>query len=197
MVSDFAPAAAKTGALGSEAVIGTVVELLQERPIERLVVDPVMVSKHGAPLLPDAAVRAVRDKVLEHALLVTPNRHEAEALTGRSVGDPGSMKEAAQRIFDMGAKNVLIKGSHLDRIVRDIVYDGTGFVEFGADRVDSRRVHGSGCTFSAMIVARLAHGDDLLDAVAAAREFITGAIANAPKLGQGISPVHPMFGSWG
>lgn len=189
---DLTPAAAKTGALGSEEMIGTLIELLQDHPIPNLVVDPVMVSKHGDPLMPEDAQRMLRDNLLEHALIVTPNRFEAEALTGRSVEGPASMKDAAKRIFDLGPKNVLIKGSHLDRIVRDYVYDGTGFVEFGADRVDSKRVHGSGCVFAAAITARLAHGDDILDAIAVAREFITNAIARAPKLGGGIPPVHPM-----
>ena len=138
----------------------------------------------------------LRDKLLEYALIVTPNRHEAEALVGRRVDGPASMKDAAKRIFDLGPRYVLIKGSHLDRIVRDYVYDGTGFVEFGADRVETNRLHGSGCVFSATIAARLAHGDEVLEAIACASEFITEAIAQAPPLGRGVAPVHPMHELW-
>ena len=178
-------------------MIRSVRELLDEHPFERLVVDPVMISKHGDPLLPEPAQRALRDYMLEPALLITPNRYEAEAMTGRSVGDLASMKDAAKRLFDHGPTYVLIKGPHLGSIVRDIVYDGTGFVEFGADRVDSRRVHGSGCVFSATITARLALGDDILDAIDLARRFISEAIEHAPKIGQGVSPVHALHALWG
>lgn len=194
--TDLPPAAAKTGALGSNAMIGLVAELLEERPIERLVVDPVMVSKHGEPLLPDSAVRTMRERMFPRALLITPNRFEAAALTGRTVEGPSSMRDAAKQLFDTGAKNVLVKGGHLDTIVRDIFYDGTGFIEFGADRVDSRALHGSGCVFAATITARLAHGDALLNAIEFAREFISGAIEHAPALGSGIPPVNPMHRIW-
>ncbi|CAN0556148.1 unnamed protein product [Laminaria digitata] len=194
--SDLTPAAAKLGALGSEAMIGCVIELLQDYPIDALVVDPVMVTKHGEPLMSEATQRFLARNLLEHALLVTPNRHEAEAITGRGVDSPSSMKDAAKHIFDLGARNVLIKGSHLDRIVRDYFYDGTGFVEFGADRIDSRHVHGSGCVMSASITARLSHGDSLLAAIETTREFISNAIERAPRIGNGIAPVNPFHALW-
>lgn len=196
VMGDMEPQAAKTGALGSEELIGTVAELLHERPIDKLVVDPVMVSKHGDPLLPERAQRMMRDRMLEGALLATPNRHEAEALCGREVGNVQSMKEAAKRIHDFGVRHVLVKGSHFDNIVRDIFYDGTGFIEFGADRVDSTRVHGSGCVYSAVITARLALGEELAEAIGFAREFISQAIVQAPLVGRGISPVNPMHEHW-
>lgn len=196
VMPDLEPRAAKTGALGNDRMIGLVTECLTQWPIERLVVDPVLVSKHGDPLMSESAARTLVERLLPHCLIVTPNRHEAQVLTGRAVEGPSSMKDAAKALFDRGARNVLIKGAHLDRIVRDIVYDGSGFVEFGADRVDSDRVHGSGCAHSAAITARLAHGDELLEAVAFAREFISSAIEKAPSIGHGISPVNPMHARW-
>lgn len=196
VVSDLGPVAAKTGAMGSDVVIGVVAELLQEHTIERLVVDPVMVSKHGDALMPERVQRVLRDALLPFALVVTPNRAEAEAMIGREVYSVASMKDAAKRIYDFGPKHVLIKGSHFDKIVRDVFYDGSGFVEFGADKVDSDRVHGSGCVLSAAITAKLAHGAHLLEAVEFARQFISGAIAQAPKLGHGTSPVNPMHKLW-
>ncbi len=196
VVGDLEPLAAKTGALGSDEVIETVAQCLAERPIERLVVDPVMVSKHGDPLMPERAQRTLRDRLLDGALLVTPNRHEAQVLCGHEVGNVASMKEACKRIRDFGVEHVLIKGAHLDDIVRDIFFDGTGFIEYGADRVDSPRVHGSGCVYSSAITARLALGDDLTEAIGFAREFITQAIGNAPLVGGGISPVNPMYEFW-
>lgn len=197
VMDDLEPRAAKTGALGNGEIIATVADMLEKRPIEGLVVDPVMISKHGHPLMVEEDYAVVRDKLLPHAFLVTPNRFEASALTGKErVETVPSMKEAAKRIHDFGAKHVVVKGGHFEKIVRDIYYDGTGFVEFGADRVNSERVHGSGCVFSAAITARLAQDESLLDAIGFAREFVTGAIANAPEVGGGISPVNPMHQYW-
>ncbi len=197
VMSDLAPKAAKTGALGNAETIKVVAELLTESPVEQLVVDPVMISKHGVSLMDEEGHKALREDLLPHAFLVTPKRFEAGALTGRDgVETANQMKEAARRIFDFGAKHVVVKGGHFNKIVRDIYYDGTGFVEFGADRVDSERVHGSGCVFSATITARIAREDSLLDALGFAREFISGAIDRAPQIGGGISPVNPMHHYW-
>ena len=197
VVDDLKPVAAKTGALATQEMIETVSALLEEQPIEHLVVDPVMISKHGHPLMDEDAFMAVRDNLLPHALLATPNRFEAAALTGgRRVESVASMKEAARRIYDFGARHVIVKGGHFDKIVRDIFYDGTGFIEFGADRVDSERLHGSGCTFSAAVTAQLAHGDSLTDALGQARQFISAAIEGAPQVGSGIPPVNPMHQFW-
>ncbi len=197
VTTDLPPAATKTGALGSIPMIDRVAHLLKEHPLPNLVIDPVMITKHGEPLLSDEGGRRIRDHLLPLADLVTPNRHEAAALTGMGeVGTVSDMKEAAQRLFDCGVKNVVVKGPHFEHVVRDIFFDGTGFVELGTDRIDSERVHGSGCTFSAAVVAALARGMSLLDALGFAREFITGAIQKAPPLGGGISPVHPMHLYW-
>ena len=196
VMEDMPPVAAKTGALGGERIISMLAELLQEYPIPQLVVDPVMVSKHGHTLLPDAAIKAFRKAILPFAHVVTPNRYEAEMLYGKTVEGLTSMKDAAKAIHDQGARHVVIKGSHLGNPVRDIYYDGTGFIEFGTDRVKSDRVHGSGCVFSACIAARLALGDAMEDAVAFSREYITGAIEKAPEIGTGISPVNPMHRVW-
>lgn len=194
--SDFEINAGKTGALGDVEVIGAVLECLEEAPLAALVVDPVMVSKHGDALMNEQAQKLIRDGLLQHATIVTPNPHEAEILSGRSIGGVESMKEAAKFIYDHGPENVLIKGSHLDKVVRDLLYDGTGFVEYGADRIENKRVHGSGCVHSAAITSRLALGDSVDKAIGFARTFITKAIESAPRVGGGIQPVNPMHGVW-
>ena len=196
LVSDFDIRATKCGALGDSTTIAQLVEWLEDHPQPFLLVDPVMVSKHGDPLLPDQSIKIMRQALLPHATLLTPNRHEARLLTGRDVGDLHSMKEAAKRLFDMGPPHILIKGPHLGRVVRDLYYDGTGFVEFGDDHIDSIRTHGSGCVFSAAITAKLAHHTPLLDAIEFARTFISQAILHAPSLGHGIPPVHPLHPFW-
>lgn len=196
VTQDMDVASAKLGALGHERVMATVVECLQDRPIDQLVVDPVMVSKHGEPLMDTLSQKFMRDRVLEYAYLLTPNRFEAQALIGREVDDLASMKDAALRLYDLGAKHVLIKGSHLGRVVRDVFYDGTGFVEFGADRIRTKHVHGAGCVLSAAITAQLALGLELLEAIEWSREFISSAIEAYIEVGQGIQPVNPMHALW-
>lgn len=197
VVSDFGVKAAKTGALGSNRMIGLVAELLEERRPKHLVVDPVMVSKHGDPLLPDDARKTFAQRMLPLADMVTPNRFEAEALSGRRVEGLQTMRDAAKAIVDRGARTVLLKGSHLDEnVVRDIYYDGSGFLEFGADRVKSKALHGSGCVFSSAVTSMLARGASHEEALEFAREFISSAIALAPKLGNGISPVNPCHEVW-
>ncbi len=196
VVEDFEPQAVKTGALGSASTIRTVAELLEESSIPHRVVDPVMISKHGDPLLPEQAREVLENYLLPIGELATPNRHEVEALTGERITDLSSMKEAAKRVYDIGVEHVLIKGSHLDGVVKDILYDGTGFIEYGADKIETNRLHGSGCVFSSAITARLSSGDDLPEAVGFARDFITQSIEEAPKLGHGVSPVNPMHGFW-
>ncbi len=197
VVDDLEPSALKTGALGSPEMVGVVAGCLDEGFDGPRVVDPVMISKHGNPLMPEEGQAVLRDELLPRATVVTPNRHEAQALTGDSVDDLGSMKEAARKIHDLGAEHVVIKGGHLEDVVRDVLYDGAGFVEYGADRIDTDRLHGSGCVFSSAITARLARGEDVAEAVGFAREFITRAIETAPRVGGGINPVNPMHELWG
>lgn len=194
---DFEVAATKTGALGSERIIEVVAELVSTAELKNLVVDPVMISKHGHPLLPESAHRVFIERMLEPAAIVTPNRFEAEVLSGRRVEGVATMRDAARAIFDRGARAVVIKGPHLDgKVVRDIFYDGSGFLEFGADKLDSKSLHGSGCAYSAAICARLAHGDSIEEALNYSRLFISGAIEMAPDLGHGVSPVNPMHEVW-
>ena len=197
VVDDLAPQAAKTGALGNGQMIQVVADMVNQQPVDPLVVDPVMISKHGQPLMAEEAYSMMREMMLPHAELVTPNRFEAGALGDmRRVETVKQMKEAARRIHGHGADTVVVKGGHFDRIVRDIFYDGTGFVEFGADRVDTDRLHGSGCTFSAAITAGLTRGESMVDAIGAARDFITEAIRAAPDVGEGVGPVNPMYRLW-
>jgi hydroxymethylpyrimidine kinase/phosphomethylpyrimidine kinase len=155
-----------------------------------LVVDPVMVSKHGLPLLPEGAVRAVRELLLPRAALITPNLPEAEALTGMAIRGIEDMRDAARRIREMGARAVLIKGGHLETGATDLLWDGDAWREFPAPRIPTRHTHGTGCTYSAAITAGLARGLALSDAVARAKLFIHAAIQTNPGLGQGSGPVN-------
>ena len=189
VLEDIPPAAAKTGALGSVEVVEAVARAAKAFRFP-LVVDPVMVSKHGLPLLPEAAARAVRQLLLPRAALVTPNLPEAEALTGMAIGGLEDMRAAACRIREMGARAVLIKGGHLKTDATDLLWDGAGWREFPAPRIATRHTHGTGCTYSAAITAGLASGLPLGEAVARAKLFIQRAIQTNPGLGQGCGPVN-------
>jgi hydroxymethylpyrimidine/phosphomethylpyrimidine kinase len=179
VIEDIPPGAAKTGALGSAAMVRAVARAAAKFRFP-LVVDPVMVSKHGAPLGGGAW-----EELLPFAALVTPNIPEAEALTGTT-----DMRRAAERLCGMGARAVLIKGGHLEGDALDVLFDGSEWTEFPAPRIDTRHTHGTGCTYAAAIVAGLACGLGLRDAVARGKRFIDAAIRGNPGLGHGCGPVN-------
>jgi hydroxymethylpyrimidine/phosphomethylpyrimidine kinase len=190
VLEDMPPGAAKTGALGSAEIVEAVARVATEFRFP-LVVDPVMVSKHGQPLLPEAAAHAIREYLLPRAALVTPNIPEAEALTGITIRTLDDMRQAARRLCDMGARAALIKGGHTSgEASTDILFDGTEFRDFPAVRIATPHTHGTGCTFSAAITACLARGYALGEAVARAKQFIQEAIRTNPGLGGGAGPVN-------
>ena len=183
VLSDLPVAATKTGALGNAEIIRAVARAVRGP----LVVDPVMVSKHGAPLLAPAAVAALRDDLFPVAALVTPNLPEAEALTGLAIGDRAAMLEAARRI---PARAVLLKGGHLAGEAADLLWSDGQARWYPGERYDTAHTHGTGCTYSAAITALLAHGLGLPEAVSRAKQYISGAIRTNPGLGHGSGPVN-------
>jgi hydroxymethylpyrimidine/phosphomethylpyrimidine kinase len=189
VLGDIPPAAAKTGALGGEATIRILAAKASEFRFP-LVVDPVMVSKHGASLLPESAWSLLAENLVPHACLVTPNLREAGIMAQMEVHDLESMKEASKKIADLGPKAVLVKGGHLEGAAVDILYWNGEFQTFTAPRIDTRHTHGTGCTYSAAITAELAKGNPLTGAVETAKRFITRAIETNPGLGRGQGPVN-------
>jgi hydroxymethylpyrimidine/phosphomethylpyrimidine kinase len=189
VIEDIPPAAAKTGALGSAEMVEAVACAAADFAFP-LVVDPVMVSKHGLSLLPAEAITAIRDLLLPCAFLVTPNVPECEALTGIAIRTLDDMRRAACRLREMGARAVLVKGGHLEGEATDLLFEGAEWHEFPAPRVVTPHTHGTGCTYSAAITAALAQGLDLPAAVARAKRFIHAAIRTNPGLGQGSGPVN-------
>ena len=189
VLSDIRPKAIKTGALGSDAIIRALARFLKKSRVP-LVVDPVMVSKHGASLLPQNAVEIFRNELLPQATLVTPNLHEAEVLTGIRVRDLETMEKAARLMAGLGPKAVLVKGGHLQGEAADLLYQNGRVKIFKSPRIRTRHTHGTGCTYSAAITAELAKGNDLFSAVASAKRFMIQAIRRAPGLGHGYGPVN-------
>jgi len=189
VLADIPPAAAKTGALGNRELVETVAELAAGFDFP-LVVDPVMISKHGAPLVEPDAREAVARLLVPRAHLLTPNLAEASALAGIPVEDADGMRRAAERLASMGARAVLVKGGHLTGCSTDVLFSAGEWHEFPAARIATRHTHGTGCTYSAAIAAELARGTPLLAAVARAKAFITEAIRTNPGLGHGAGPVN-------
>jgi hydroxymethylpyrimidine/phosphomethylpyrimidine kinase len=188
-IADIPPHAAKTGALGNREIIETVAGLAADFPFP-LVVDPVIVSKHGARLLAPDAIDALKQRLLPCAFLLTPNLEEAAALTGMEVRDLAGMRASAEKLRDLGARAVLVKGGHLTGCATDILLCDDGFVEFPADRIDTGHTHGTGCTYSAAITASLAAGVTLAQAIRKAKRFISEAIRTNPGLGAGAGPLN-------
>jgi hydroxymethylpyrimidine/phosphomethylpyrimidine kinase len=191
-VSDIGCDAVKTGMLSDVAIIDAVADAIARHKLRQVVVDPVMISKSGAPLLKAEAVSALKAKMLPLATVVTPNLHEAGAMVGREISDLAGMKDAARAIHDLGAQNVVIKGGHLAGVAADVLYDGREFTEFTAERFHSKHTHGTGCIFASAIAANLAHGRGVKESVAAAKDFITIAIRNGIAIGKGCGPANPM-----
>jgi hydroxymethylpyrimidine/phosphomethylpyrimidine kinase len=189
ILDDMPPSAAKTGALGDRSVVEAVARAAEEFRFP-LVVDPVMVSKHGAALVSHDAAEAMRRELIPRAFLLTPNLSEAAALTGLDVRDVAGMRRAARELCTMGAKAVLVKGGHLQGDAVDVLQSATGTREFRTERIETQHTHGTGCTYSAAITAELARGSSLEAAVTRAKAFITEAIRTNPGLGRGAGPVN-------
>lgn len=196
VMSDIGADAVKTGMLSSAAIIEAVAGGIRRHRIERLVVDPVMVATSGDRLLQEDAVESIRSALLPLALVVTPNIPEAEILSGRKIESETDMADAARLIGTMGPRYVVLKGGHLEGEPVDLIYDGTSFERLVSPRVPTRHAHGTGCTFSAAIIARLAAGSPVPAAVASAKQYVYEALTHAYEIGAGQSPVHHFYRLW-
>jgi len=200
IAKDLNVVAIKTGMLGTLGIVEAVVEGLKAFPGVPVVVDPVMVAQSGDPLLDDNAVDAVRTKLMLLAVVVTPNMPEAARLLGGAIArDEAEMTAQATRLRALGANAVLLKGGHATGPTSiDIFVDGDGTIRFEAPRTPTKHTHGTGCTLSAAIAAELAKGASLREAVAAAKAYVSAAIAAADQLdiGKGRGPVHHFHAWW-
>lgn len=188
VLEDLPPRAIKTGALGNEAIVRAIAARRFGAP---LIVDPVMLSSAGTPLIDPTAQQALRDLLLPKAFLVMPNLAEAAALTGNEVRNPEQMREAARTIAGLGPRAVLVKGGHLESgDALDILFDNGAFTEFTSPRIETRHTHGTGCTYSAAVTALIAEGLALEQAVRGAKAFVYEAIRQAPGIGAGAGPLN-------
>lgn len=181
---DFSVSACKIGMLYSPQMVGLVSERIARRVIPNVVLDPVMNAKNGEMLLTEPAIKRLKRWLIPKVTLITPNADEAARLTGIAVTDRASAREAANGLVSMGARAALVKGGHIEGEPVDILWDGSEYVEYPGKRLD-KTMHGTGCVLSAAIAARLAVGDDLREAVARAKDYVTKAIEGSVRLGRG------------
>ncbi len=188
IIDDISIRAAKTGALGNAEMVDAVANRVKDFDFP-LVVDPVMVSKHGHSLLEDDAIEFIRSQLLRSAFLVTPNRFEAMKLTGHDLSDADSVAEAIHDLHLMGAKHVLLKMGESEGMSLHILGNGETNVAISVPRLDTKNVHGTGCVLSASITARLARGESIEVAVNAAIGEVWQAIHLGPNIGSGFHPL--------
>jgi hydroxymethylpyrimidine/phosphomethylpyrimidine kinase len=199
VAEDIGIQAAKTGMLASSDIIGAVAEtwrgLDAEDVAAPLIVDPVCASMHGDPLLHPSALDALRHELFPLATLVTPNLDEVRLIVGIEVIDAATQRDAARALHALGPKWALVKGGHLrsSSHSQDLLFDGTDFHEFDAERIDTGHDHGAGDTLAAATACALAHGYSVPDAVAFAKQWVTECLRAAYPLGHGHGPVSPLF----
>ncbi len=195
VLTDVGADAVKIGMLASAKIVRAVASRLAEHRPRHVVLDPVMIAKSGASLLAGDAVEALRDELLPLATLVTPNLPEAERLTGLPVGEE-NLERAARMLAERGPA-VLIKGGHgRDDEILDLLLDAGGIRRYTHPRLATTSTHGTGCTLSSAIAARLAAGEELRAAVGGAIDYLHGAIAAAFPIGSGHGPVHHLYQVW-
>lgn len=194
VLDDFDVAAVKTGMLSSVKILEAVSRKLRHAQISDLVVDPVMVAKSGDALLQPDAVEALKTALIPQALVVTPNVHEAERLSGLEIRTLAVARQAAKIIHKMGCRHVLIKGGHL-LIERgtDLLYDGRFFNVYKGEFLETPHTHGTGCTYASAIAAHVARGKPVPDAVETAKTYITEAIRHGLAIGHGRGPINHFY----
>jgi hydroxymethylpyrimidine/phosphomethylpyrimidine kinase len=188
--TDIPPDAVKIGMVSSSALIAAIAAKLRQYSARNIVLDPVMVATSGARLISEDAVEALERELLPLASVATPNIPEAEVLSGMSIRSEGDMEAAARAIGERFGCAVLCKGGHSLSDANDVLFADGALRWFRGRRIDNPNTHGTGCTLSSAIAANLAKGVPMPDAIAAAKEYISGALAAMLDLGHGRGPMN-------
>lgn len=196
VISDIGVNSLKTGMLFNQEIIIAVSQELERLQISNLVVDPVMVSRTGARLMNDDAIQSLRDLLIPQAVIITPNRYEAQILSGLEINSLEDMQAAAEILYKrLGANTVLIKGGGMSGNLRgvDVWFDGENVQVLEMEQIDTKNTHGTGCTLSAAITANLALGKNLWHSVQNAKQYVTNALSHSLNIGAGTGPVGHFF----
>ena len=191
---DMRVSAVKTGMLAGGQVIETVAAALRRHRPPFFVLDPVMVSKSGYRLLEEEAIAALRETLFPLATVITPNVHEAEALTGRTVRSVADAEDVGREVLSYGPGAVLVKGGHLiSEPATDVLVTEGGSTILPGEWIDTKHTHGTGCTYSAAIATHLARGRSLADAARLSKAYVTEAIRGGLAIGEGNGPTDHLF----
>lgn len=191
---DFTVAAVKTGMLSTTDIVAAVSRKIEQYQVTNLVVDPVMAAKSGHTLLQADAIESLKTTLIPQALVVTPNIHEAELLSGLHIRTLADARQAAKVIHALGCRHVLIKGGHLlERQATDLLYDGRFFRMYPGEFIDTPHTHGTGCTYASAIIAYLAKDAPLPDAVDQAKTYLSEAIRHGLAIGHGHGPTNHFY----
>jgi hydroxymethylpyrimidine/phosphomethylpyrimidine kinase len=193
LAADIAVTVVKIGMLGSRANAAVVAEFLDRGQFAHVVLDPVVkATAGGADLLDAAGTKFLAEELMQRATVITPNVPEAELLAGMEIKDVAAMETAARKLFERGARAVVVKGGHMEKAI-DVLFDGTEVLALGGDRVKSENTHGSGCTFASAIAAQMACGRPLGEAVLLAKAYVTKAIEKGFAIGKGPGPLDHFY----
>jgi len=190
VLEDIGSDGIKTGMLLNADIVETVADSVRQYAVPFWVIDPVMVSKGGDRLLDERAVQILVKKCIPLCSLVTPNIPEAEVLAGIRIDTENDIFRAAKKIHRLGAGAVLIKGGHRPGNATDILFDGKEFTRFVSEMIPTKNTHGTGCTYSAAILANLILGRPLEAAVRISKAYVTEAIRQAFPIGKGYGPLN-------
>jgi hydroxymethylpyrimidine/phosphomethylpyrimidine kinase len=196
VATDLPVKAVKTGMLFNQEIITAVAQQVEKFGWQKLVVDPVMISRTGVQLIDDQAITVLQNLLLPQALIITPNRYEAEILSGLKINNLTDLQQAAITIHErFGTPVVLVKGGGLlgSDQGTDIWYDGSDMRTLSTKIIQTKNTHGTGCTLSSAICANLALGQDLWTAVVAAKQYVTQALEHSLNIGAGNGPVGHFF----
>lgn len=205
VIEDLGVDAVKIGMLFNSEIIETVAKRLKAHAVEQVVLDPVMVSQSGSKLIEDEAIEALKHFLFPLSTTVTPNRPEAEALSGITIKDRSEMEEVARSLLEYGSESVLLKGGHFEEehsldclVLREPDEEGNDIYWYKAIRITTNNTHGTGCTLSSAIASGLAKGETLPKSVENAKDYITGAIeaGSRYRIGRGSGPLHHFYQDW-
>jgi hydroxymethylpyrimidine/phosphomethylpyrimidine kinase len=193
VAADFAIAATKIGMVATAPIATAIAEAIDRHQLQNVVLDPVLAASSGLPLLDAAGLEALRSALLPRVTVLTPNTLEAEVLLVRPVRSVPEMREAARALGQLGPRAVIVKGGHLSGPPIDVVFADGHITELEGRRISTRHTHGTGCTFSAALAARLAQGSTVVDAARSAKAYVERARKAAPGLGRGHGPLGHLY----
>ena len=188
---DIKPDAIKIGMLHSKDVINSVLKSLKKIKVKKIILDPVMVAKGGKKLINNEAISILKNKLLPKADLITPNIPEAEVLTISKISTIQDVISAGNRLLELGARNVLIKGGHLNsKNIQDVFINKNEIKIFKSKKINTKNSHGTACTLSSAITTYFSCGKTLKKSCEMAIKYVNHSLRTQPNLGKGHGPVN-------